>query len=118
MQITDPANQCSWQVERWSGIFAAGADGKPVKLETGDHPLVLSAALIDRGGAKALLAEAPGTYSTYELGAAPGKPAHAITWMLAPTEAWEGVDRLAPPCERPAAQPAPLPRDAKPVSPY
>jgi hypothetical protein len=118
VQITDPADPCSWKTERWSGIFVAGPDGRPIKLDTGDHPLVLSAALVDRSGARALLAEGPGTYSTYDVGPAAGKAAHGMTWMLAPNEAWDGVDRLAPPCERPAAKPAPLPKDAKPVSPY
>jgi hypothetical protein len=28
------------------------------------------------------------------------------------------VDHLGPVCERPEAAPAPLPKDAKPVSPY
>jgi hypothetical protein len=115
--IADPTDPCAWQIERWSGIFVPGASGRLIKLDTGEHPLVLSAALVDRIGAKALLAEAPGVFATYDL-AGEGKPAHAITWMLAPSEAWDAVDRLAPVCERPVAKPAPLPKDAKPVSPY
>jgi hypothetical protein len=120
MQVTDPANPCAWQIERWSGVFIPTGDGKAARLDTGDHALVLSAALIDRAGARALLAEGPGTYSTFDLALGPGhgKGAHSTTWMLAPTEAWDSVDRLAPPCERPPAKPAPLPKDAKPVSPY
>jgi hypothetical protein len=115
--IADPTDPCTWKVDRWSGILVAGADGKPIKLDSGEHSLVLSAALVDRVGTKALLGEAPGTFATYDLGGA-AKPAHTITWMLAPSEAWDAVDRLAPACERPAAKPAPLPKDAKPVSPY
>ncbi|HTR49753.1 MAG TPA: hypothetical protein VMJ10_03535 [Kofleriaceae bacterium] len=118
VQVVDPAQPCSWQVERWSGVFVPDATGHAVKLDTGEHTLALSAALIDRGGPKALLAEGPGAYATFDLAAGPAKLAHAVTWMLAPNEAWEAVDRLAPPCEHAPAAPAPLPKDAKPVSPY
>jgi hypothetical protein len=38
--------------------------------------------------------------------------------MLVPNDAWEMVDHLGPVCERPEAAPAPLPKDAKPQSPY
>jgi hypothetical protein len=116
--IREPTDPCTWQVDRWSGIFAAGGNAKPIKLDSGEHPLVLSAALVDRTGVKVLLAEGPGTFATYDFVGDAGRPAHAITWMLAPTEAWDAVDRLAPVCERPVAKPAPLPKDAKPVSPY
>ncbi|HEY1555061.1 MAG TPA: hypothetical protein VGF94_09535 [Kofleriaceae bacterium] len=118
VQITDPANVCAWQVERWSGVFVAGADGRATKLDTGDHALALSAALVDRGGAKGLLAEGPGEYATFDLTPTGAQRARATTWMLAPNDAWDSVDRLAPPCEHPPAAPAPLPKDAKPVSPY
>jgi hypothetical protein len=117
--IDDPATPCTWKTERYSGFWVPGADGKPVKVEEGQtHPLALAAVLIDRGGPKALLAEGPGEYATYDLTS--GKPvlARHVTWMLAPNDAWDMVDHLGAVCERPQAAPAPLPKDAKPQSPY
>jgi hypothetical protein len=117
LAIGDPAAACSWKAERFSGFFIPGADGKPTKVEA-EHPLVLTAALVDRSGAHVLLAEGPGEYATYDL--VPGKAtlAHSITWMLAPNDAWDMVDHLGPICEPTPAAPAPLPKDAKPQSPY
>jgi hypothetical protein len=119
--IDDPNTPCTWKTERYSGFWIPGADGKPVKVEEGQtHPLVLSAVLIDRTGPKALLAEGPGEYATYDLTVAPGqaKLARHVQWMLAPNDAWDMVDHLGPPCEHATAAPAPLPKDAKPQSPY
>ena len=118
MTIPDPADQCTWHAARWSGIFVPGADGKPVKLDTGEHPVALSAALVDHDGPKALVADGPGAYATFDVAHPPAKLAHAMTWMLASSEAWDAADWLGPACERPAAKPAPLPKDAKPISPY
>lgn len=118
LHVIDPADPCTWRDERWGGIFAPAADGTPTRLDTGDHPLALSAALIDNGGPKALLADGPGAYATFDVVPPPGRRARAITWMLASHDAWDAVDRLAPACERPAVKPAPLPKDARPVSPY
>jgi len=115
----DEATQCTWKAERFSGTFILGADGKPERVTEGqDHPLVLSAALVDRSGAHVLLSEGPGEYATYDL--VPGKATlgHHVTWMFAPNEAWDMVDHLGPLCEQPEAKPAPLPKDAKPQSPY
>ena len=118
VQITNPADPCAWTTDRWSGLFVPAPDGRVQKLDTGEHSLVLSAALVDRAGPKALLAEGPGVYATYDLATGTPTPVRSITYLLAPNEAWDGVDHLGPPCERPAAKPAPLPKDAKPVSPY
>jgi hypothetical protein len=115
----DAAAPCTWKAERFSGFFIAGPDGKPVRVTEGqEHPLVLSAGLVDRSGAHVLLAEGPGEYATYDL--VPGKATlgHHVTWMLAPADAWDMVDHLGPLCEPEAAEPAPLPKDAKPQSPY
>ncbi len=119
LETGEPAQACTWKAERYSGFWIPGPDGKPLKIEEGQtHPLVLSAVLVDRSGPRALLAEGPGEYATYNL--APGKAtlAHHTTWMLVPNDAWEAVDHLGPPCERPEAAPAPLPKDAKPQAPY
>ena len=117
LHVTDPSDQCTWHAERWSGIFLPGPGGTLVQLETGDHPLALAAMLVDRGGPKVVLADGPGTYATYDV-AWPQKPVRSITWMLAPHEAWDAVDRLGPPCNRPPVAPAPLPKNARPLSPY
>jgi hypothetical protein len=119
LQVGDAAAPCTWKAERYSGFWIPGADGKPIKIEEGQtHPLVLSAVLSDRGGPKALLAEGPGEYATYDL--VPGKAtlARHATWMLVPNDAWDMVDHLGPVCDHPEAAPAPLPKDAKPQSPY
>ncbi|MGE5181159.1 MAG: hypothetical protein ACM31C_03810 [Acidobacteriota bacterium] len=119
LAIGDPAQPCTWKADRYSGFWIPGPDGKPLKIEDGQtQPLVLSAVLVDRSGPRALLAEGPGEYATYDL--APGKAtlAHHTTWMLVPNAAWEAVDHLGPMCEHPEAAPAPLPKDAKPQSPY
>ena len=119
LEIGDPAAQCTWKAERYSGFWIPGADGKPIKIEEGQtHPLVLSAVLVDRSGPRALLAEGPGEYATYDLNAGQAKLARHATWMLVPNEAWEMVDHLGPVCEHAPAAPAPLPKDAKPQSPY
>jgi hypothetical protein len=115
----DPAQTCQWKAERFSGFFVPGPDGKPVRVSEGqEHPLPLSAALVDRSGAHVLLAEGPGEYATYDV--VPGKATlgHHVTWMFAPEVAWDMVDHLGPLCEPEPAKPAPLPKDAKPQSPY
>lgn len=101
LQIGAPADQCSWKAERYSGFFVP-AQGGVVKVTEGqEHPLVLSAALVDSAGAKVLLAEGPGEYATYDLGPDGAKLGHHVTWMVAPDAAWDAVDRLGPFCEAP-----------------
>jgi hypothetical protein len=119
LTVGDPATPCQWKAERFSGFFIPGPDGRAMKVTEGqDHPLVLSAVMIDRNGPRGVLAEGPGEFATYDL--APGKATlgHHLTWMLASTAAWDAVDHLGPLCEPPQATPAPLPKDAKPISPY
>ena len=119
LAIGAPAAQCDWKADRFSGFFVPGPGGTALKVSEGqDHALVLSAALVDHSGPRVLLAEGPGEYATYDL--EPGKPTlgHHFTWMLAPPEAFDAVDHLGPICEKPRAKPAPLPKDAKPISPY
>ncbi|HET9989542.1 MAG TPA: hypothetical protein VFQ65_13515 [Kofleriaceae bacterium] len=122
-QIGDPAAQCSWKHDQFSGFFIPSPNSPPVKITEGqapDHPLALSAALVDRSGAHVLIADGPGEYATYDL--TPGRVAlgNHFEWMIAPSEAWEMLDHLGPVCEAPPATTpaAPLPKDAKPQSPY
>ena len=102
-------------IRRWSGFFIPGPTGSPTRVNA-EHPLALSAVLVDRTGARGLLATGPGEYATYDLPA--GTQARDIVWMLAPNDAWAMVDHLGPMCEPKAPAPAPLPKDAKPLSPY
>lgn len=105
-QIGDPAQQCAWKHEQFSGFFIPTPEGHPLKVTEGqspNHTLALSAALVDRSGAHVLIADGPGEYATYDL--TPGKAAlgHHITWMIAPDEAWEMLDHLGPICDASAA---------------
>lgn len=119
MQIDDPQQPCTAKVERYSGFWIPGLDGKPSKVDEGQtRPLVLSAVLIDKTGPRALLAEGPGEYATYELSLGKATLARHVTWELVPNDVSDLVDRLAPACEHATAAPAPLPKDAKPQSPY
>lgn len=97
----DTTPQCTWANETFSGFFALGEDGKPAKITDGqDHPLVLTGVLADKTGAKVLLAEGAGEYTTYDL--APGKTTvgHHLVWLIAPAEAYAVDDRIGPECPR------------------
>ncbi len=119
LTVGDPDKPCDWKAERFSGFFVPGPDGKPIAVTEGqDHSLALSTVFVDHSGAKVALAEGPGEYATYDLAAGKAPLGHHVTWMLAPPEAWESIDHLGPVCEAPEAKPAPLPKDAKPISPY
>ena len=118
LTVGKPEDACHWKAEQWSGLFVPGPGGTAQKLDNpGNHALALTAVLADAGGAKVLFAEGPGEYATYDLQPAP-KLAHHIAWMIAPDEEWAMVDHLGPLCPKEQAKPAPLPSDAKPVSPY
>ena len=112
---------CTWKAEQFSGFFIPSSDGKPVQVtegQTPEHRLALSAALVDHTGAHVLIADGPGEYATYDLTPSKAVLGHHTTWMLAPNDAWEMLDHLGPVCDQPAPAAAPLPKDAKPVSPY
>lgn len=100
LQVGAPDQQCSWPAERFSGFFVPSGNTAVKVTEGQDKPLVLSAALVDNAGAKVLLAEGPGEFATYDL--APGKATlgHHITYLVAPSEAWDAVDHLGPICDR------------------
>jgi hypothetical protein len=119
LAIGNPADACHWTAERFSGLFVPGQGGAPVRVTEGlDHPLALTAALVDRNGPRVLFLDGPGEYAMFDVVPGSAKLAHKVTWMLAPEDAWAMIDHLGPVCAPPSAQPAPLPKDAKPVSPY
>jgi hypothetical protein len=100
LAIGDPAEQCTWPAERFSGFFVPGPGGAAVKIIDGQtHPLVLSAVLADGGGPRVLLAEGPGEYATYDLVGGNAIHARTVAWMLAPADAWEAVDHIGPICD-------------------
>jgi hypothetical protein len=94
-----PDKQCEWKVDRFSGFFVAGPDGAPVKVtEAQDHPLVLAAVLADSGGAKVMIATAPGEYTAYELGGGAARVGRHLVWLVAHPESYAEVDQLGPAC--------------------
>ncbi len=93
-----PASQCDWKAETFAGFFVAGPDGKAVKITEGqDHPLLLTAVLADRTGAKVLLAEGAGEYATYDLTAG-ARLARHVVWLIAAPEAYALDERIGPVC--------------------
>ncbi len=98
-QNPDPKTACSWNVETFSGFFVAGPDGAPVKVTEGqDHPLALFVVLADKLGAKVLVADGTGEYSTYDLANGAATLGRHVVWMIDDPEAYGGVDHLGPEC--------------------
>lgn len=90
---------CEWKADTFSGFFVAGPDGAPVKVtEAQDHPLVLTAVLADSGGAKVLVATAPGEYSTYDLTGGAARVGRHLVWLIPHPEAFAAIDQLGPEC--------------------
>ena len=119
LTVGNPADTCHWNAERFSGLFVPGPGGTPARVTEGmEHPLALTAALVDASGPRVLFVDGPGEYAMYDVVPGGAKLAHHVTWMLAPDEAWNMIDHLGPLCAPPSAKPAPLPKDAKPLSPY
>jgi hypothetical protein len=93
-----PDSQCDWKADAFAGFFVAAADGSAVKVTEGqDHPLLLTAVLADRGGAKVLVAEGPGEYTTYDLTAG-ARVARHLVWLRLPDEAYAIDERIGPSC--------------------
>jgi hypothetical protein len=94
-----PASQCDWKAETFAGFFVAGPDGKAVKVTEGqDHPLLLTAVLADRTGARALIAEGAGEYSSYELAGGTAKLARHLVWLMLAGDADAVDERIGPSC--------------------
>ncbi len=105
------SEECEWKGERYSGFFIVGPDGKPLKVSEGqDHPLALTAVLADKTGAKVLVAEGPGEYTTYTLGGGRAQVARHLVWLRPHPDSFEALDHLGPACpEEPAGTPPPNP---------
>lgn len=99
----DPKTACSWTVDTFSGFFVAGPDGTPVKVTEGqDHPLALFVVLADKGGAKVMIADGTGEYSTYDLANGAATLARHLVWFIDDPEAYGHTDHLGPDCPPPA----------------
>ena len=93
-----PASQCDWKADTFAGFFVPGPDGRAVKVTEGqDHPLLLTAVLADRGGARVLVAEGAGEYTTYDL-AAGARVARHLVWLQLPSETYVIDERIGPSC--------------------
>jgi hypothetical protein len=95
-----PASQCDWKAETFAGFFVTSADGTPVKVPPvePDHPLVLTAVLVDAGGARVVLAEGTGEYAAYDLANGEAKLGRHLVWLVDGPEAYGAVDRIGPDC--------------------
>lgn len=86
----DPAQQCEWKAESFSGLFVAGTDGAPVKVTEGqNHPLPLFAVLVDRGGPKVVLASGPGEYTAYDFANGAVTVGRHLVWLLPHPDSYE-----------------------------
>jgi hypothetical protein len=104
-----PDSQCDWKADTFAGFFVASAGGGAVKITEGqDHPLLLTAVLADRGGAKALVAEGPGEYAIYDLTAG-ARLARHLVWLRLPPEAYAIDERIGPRCSGDSAGAGPTP---------
>jgi hypothetical protein len=93
-----PGSECDWKADTFAGFFVPGADGRAVKVTEGqDHPLLLTAVLADRGGAKIAVAEGPGEYTAYDLTAGLRVARHLV-WLRLPPEAYAIDERIGPSC--------------------
>jgi hypothetical protein len=92
-----PETACDWKAETFAGFFVPGPDGRAVKVTEGqEHPLLLSAVLVDRGGARVLVAEGSGEYATYHADGA--RLARHLVWLRLPAEAYAIDERIGPSC--------------------
>lgn len=99
----DPAQPdvCQWKTEHDGGIYVANAIGA-AELFHHEHaiePLHLGAVLADRAGAKVLVLEHIGEYSTFDLvsGSKPAVGRH-LRWYAPNEELYAGDRRLGPYC--------------------
>ena len=96
---TTSASQCDWKAETFAGFFVPGPDGRAVKVSDGqDHPLLLTAVLADRGGARMLIAEGAGEYAIYNLTATGAQLARHLVWLQLAPDAYAVDERIGPSC--------------------
>jgi hypothetical protein len=90
---------CTWKVETFSGFFVAGPDGNPVKVtEAQDHPLPLTAVLVDEDGKpEVVLAAGPGEYTVYDYAGGAVTVGRHLVWLIPHPDSFE-IDRLGPSC--------------------
>jgi len=93
------SEECEWKGERFSGFFIVGPDGTPQRVTEGqDHPLALTAVLADKTGARTLVAEGPGEYTTYALGGGRAQIGRHLVWLRPHPDSFEALDHLGPVC--------------------
>lgn len=101
LAVGDPAKQCEWTNETWSGFFVAGAGGAPVKVTDGqEHPLALFGVLADRGGAKVVLAVGPGEYTAYDYVNGAVTVGRHLVWLRPHPDSYEEILQLGPDCHQ------------------
>jgi len=94
-----PASQCDWKAETFAGFFVPGPDGRAVKVTEGqEHPLLMMGVLADHGGPRALVAQGPGEYASYDLGGGGVRLAHHVVWLQLAPEAYAIDERIGPSC--------------------
>lgn len=98
----DPAqpDACQWASEGDGGVLLASASGVAERVTDGHAvtALHLGAVLADRAGAKVMVLEHVGEYSTFDLGPAGGKLARHLRWYVANDELYAGDRKLGPYC--------------------
>ncbi len=105
----DVSAVCKYAIESFSGFFVPGPNNTATKVSDGqDHTLALTAVLADKTGAKVMLADGAGEYSTYDFQVDGSvKLARHVVWLLADAAAYGVDDRVGPVREPSAAGPPP-----------
>lgn len=99
IDTTTSTDQCKWKVDTFSGFFVPTAEGKYVQITEGQgHPLGLAVALVDSTGAKVLIADGNGEYSTYDVTPAGATLGRNVVYFLDDLSVYGMTDRLGPSC--------------------
>jgi hypothetical protein len=95
---TSAGDPCQWKGDQFTGFFVANGDALVRVTESQEHPLALTGVLIDRSGAKVLVGQGPGEYTTYDL--VDGKPSvgRHLVWLLPHPDSYAAVAALGPDC--------------------
>lgn len=92
---------CDWKVDTFAGFFVAGPDGRAQRVTEGqDHPLLLTGALVDATGVRALVAEGAGEYTSYDLAGGEARVARHLVWLRLSADAYALDERIGPSCGR------------------